>query len=121
MNSYVGAPRAAPPRYRFSASFSDNSPAPKAFGAGKNRIIRIFESLQGRKEHQQTIRFCRPRGDFVFLSLKPSVKTLGYCQGSKALNRYNAFSSLFKAVNASYARVIIDRSIHRELDYLVPE
>ena len=24
-------------------------------------------------------------------------------------------------MNASYARVIIDRSIHRELDYLVPE
>src|ERR1700730_15187483 len=30
-------------------------------------------------------------------------------------------SSLPETVNASYARVIIDRSIHRELDYLVPE
>src|SRR5450759_3435631 len=30
-------------------------------------------------------------------------------------------SSLPETVNASYARVIIDRSIHRELDYRVPE
>jgi primosomal protein N' (replication factor Y) len=33
----------------------------------------------------------------------------------------NEFSSLPETGKASYARVIIDRSIHRELDYLVPE
>ena len=33
----------------------------------------------------------------------------------------NEFSSPPETVNPSYARVIIDRSIHRELDYLVPE
>jgi primosomal protein N' (replication factor Y) len=33
----------------------------------------------------------------------------------------NEFSSLPETGKAAYARVIIDRSIHRELDYLVPE
>src|SRR5438045_9348780 len=62
-------------------AFPDNSPAPKAFGAGENGFRMIFKSLLGTTGAlSDRDGSAVPERDFgSFFSLRPSVET-GYCQ-----------------------------------------
>src|SRR5437773_310808 len=75
--------------YLFGVSFLENSPAPRLRGWETQCHKRIQVPFRDERSASKQTRFYRhARGLLIFLSLQPSVETLGYCQRKKTLKIY---------------------------------